>query len=387
MKPGLRATAWREWQRILHDRWIFALTVWLPPLFFVLIWAIFNSGIPKDLPVVILDQDHSQLSRELTRRFEASPALHVAYEANSLREGMSLVRSGKAYALIMLPYRLDTDVKLHLSPAVTAYYNSQYVLIGKAVNTALQSTILTMAAQQEVQVHLATGENIYQALGQAVPTQSQYTPLYNIGMNYVPFLVTAVIPGIWQIFLISIVIAALGLEFRDSNGAAWLQSANGCLGKAFVGKMLPYALISAVQGALFLWGVFGWLDWPIEGSIPVILLAQWLMIGAYVAMGTLLYCTSFHYGRAASTAAAYSAPAFAFMGVTFPAANMPSFAKFWSDMLPISHYIQVQIQQVNYAASWEVSWRNMSDLLWFWLVIPLALLLLRARLRKLGSLQ
>ncbi|MGL6297273.1 MAG: ABC transporter permease, partial [Plesiomonas sp.] len=83
MKPGLRATAWREWQRILHDRWIFALTVWLPPLFFVLIWAIFNLGIPKDLPVVILDQDHSQLSRELTRRFEASPALHVAYEANS----------------------------------------------------------------------------------------------------------------------------------------------------------------------------------------------------------------------------------------------------------------------------------------------------------------
>ncbi|MDA1380856.1 hypothetical protein PCI56_15800 [Plesiomonas shigelloides subsp. oncorhynchi] len=87
-----------------------------------------------------------------------------------------------------------------------------------------------------------------------MPLRNQLTPLYNIGLNYVPFLVTAVVPALWQIFLITVVIAALGLELRDSNGRAWLQSADGCLGAALAGKMLPYGLWFALHGALFLWG-------------------------------------------------------------------------------------------------------------------------------------
>ena len=385
MKPGIWLTAQREWQRIRQDSWVFALTVWLPPLFFVLIWGIFHVGIPQDLPIAVLDQDHSPLSRDLTRRLDAVPSLQVAYQADDLAQGMHLVRSGKAYALVVLPYRLDTDVKLHLSPSVMGYYNSQYVLIGKVINTALQTTIVTKATELNAQIHVARGENPYQAIGQALPLRNQLTPLYNIGLNYVPFLVTAVVPALWQIFLITVVIAALGLELRDSNGRAWLQSADGCLGVALAGKMLPYGLWFALHGALFLWGMDVLLGWRIAGSIPLLLMAQWLTIGAYVAMGTLLYCTSFHYGRAASAGAAYTAPAFAFMGITFPLADMPGFARFWSDIIPISHYMQVQIQQMNYAASWRISWQAMLPLLAFWLMIPPALWLLRVKLRKTGG--
>jgi ABC-2 type transport system permease protein len=56
-----------------------------------------------------------------------------------------------------------------------------------------------------------------------------------------------------------------------------------------------------------------------------------------------------------SLVAGLTAPAFAFMGVTFPSTDMPFIAQLWRSILPISHYISIQIQQVNYASSLTAS--------------------------------
>ena len=50
----------------------------LPLLLIVLIWWIFSSGQSRDLPLAVLDLDQSQLSRQLSRTLDASPALSVA---------------------------------------------------------------------------------------------------------------------------------------------------------------------------------------------------------------------------------------------------------------------------------------------------------------------
>lgn len=49
-------------------------------------------------------------------------------------------------------------------------------------------------------------------------------------------------------------------------------------------------------------------------------------------------------------AAAYTAPALAFMGVTFPVSDMTLPARLWRTLIPISHYIEIQFTQVNYGA-------------------------------------
>jgi len=56
-----------------------------------------------------------------------------------------------------------------------------------------------------------------------------------------------------------------------------------------------------------------------------------------------------------SLVAGLTAPAFAFMGVTFPRTDMLFIAQLWRSLLPISHYISIQIQQVNYATSLTAS--------------------------------
>ncbi len=47
----------------------------------------------------------------------------------------------------------------------------------------------------------------------------------------------------------------------------------------------------------------------------------------------------------------YTAPAFAFLGITFPVSNMPEFAHIWHNLLLISHYLEIQIAQASYGVS------------------------------------
>lgn len=69
-----------------------------------------------------------------------------------------------------------------------------------------------------------------------------------------------------------------------------------------------------------------------------------------------------------SMAAAYAAPGLAFMGVTFPATDMIYPAQVWRNLLPVSHYVDIQISQANYGASLMVSWPQFCNLFLF--IIP-----------------
>ena len=76
--------------------------------------------------------------------------------------------------------------------------------------------------------------------------------------------------------------------------------------------------------------------------------------------------------------AGFTAPAFAFMGVSFPTSEMPAFAQFWRAMLPVSHYVSVQIGQFNYGATLGQSIPHFQALALFGIAWVLVLLKCRA---------
>jgi ABC-2 type transport system permease protein len=83
--------------------------------------------------------------------------------------------------------------------------------------------------------------------------------------------------------------------------------------------------------------------------------------------------------------AVYTAPAFAFLGITFPIYNMNDFALFWRDLLPVSHYIQLQLSQANYGANIFMELDTLWTLLLFWLLFIPIIFLFKKRLKKVLS--
>jgi len=335
----------REWRVLGKDPWLFGLVTWLPPVLFFLMWLIMSAGIPRDLPVGIVDLDNSSLSRALIRHYDATSALTAETGFSNLLQGADALRAGRIYALIVLPADLEKMTRLGRTVQVSAFINSQFLLIARIVNSALLQAHGSFTTKVEIAQNLGSGSTVVDlALTGALPIGTQVTPLFNGGGNYAQFLVAAILPAVWQILMVAATVLALSGEQQRQGLQGWLGAAPL---RALLAKLLVLATIFSLHGLFFLWFMYILLDWPMHGNWTLLLLAQFLTVGGSIATASLFFFLTRDAARALSLAAAYAAPGLAFMGVTFPASDMPLAAQIWRSLLPISHYIEIQLAQVN----------------------------------------
>ncbi|MGO1298287.1 MAG: ABC transporter permease, partial [Vibrio sp.] len=273
------------------------------------------------------------------------------------------------YAYTVIPRHFDRDIQRHQTPQITTFYNSQYILTGRLISSAMTKVIQTIGAQIDAGHRLAKGEQtLRQVKGEAIPVETQLTPLFNLNMNYAQFLVSGIVPALWQIAIVTSTILVLSTYTKRLGLIAWL---GGKPIRSLTAALWPFAIWFAVQGIAFIWWFYSVLDWPQQGQLWVVILAQWLTIGACIIMGGLFYFITLDPARALSFSAAYTAPSFAFMGITFPSSNMDMLAQIWRNMLPVTHYIGVQINQVNYDLP---PLRSLQPMLWMTMyLIPLVI--------------
>ncbi|OHY93789.1 multidrug ABC transporter permease [Vibrio rotiferianus] len=340
-------------QILRRDKWLLSCLTWVPILLAVTIWGVFSAGIARDLPIGVVDLQHSQLSRKMIQSLDASSTLSVDYHYTSSTEAKNAMIEGDIYAYAVIPPQFDQDILLHRQPQLSVFFNSQYILVAKLINSAVAQSQGYFDAQLEAMGNLAKGNTTtLAAIGQAVPISTQITALFNRNTNYAQFLVTAIVPAIWQICVVVSTILILAAHFRLYG--------NGNNSFAFLGER-PFTRLSKIlsqyipvfmaQGALFLVWFYVVLDWPMEGSYLVMLLVQFVTTIACIIMGSLFFFLSMDPARAMSFAGAFTAPSFAFMGITFPVSDMNALAQAWRGLLPITHYIEVQVDQASYGAS------------------------------------
>jgi len=354
-----------ELRSIGHSWYKLMLITLLPLLSFFLIIAIFNSGVVHKLPVAVVDSDHSKLSRMLVHHIDSSPTMNVAAMPNSSKEAVALIKAGKVYAIIHIPLHFSKETLLQKNPQVTAMVNTQYILIGKILTSALTQTIMHASAEVEYVKNLVERQNPQASINAISPIGMQITPFFNMYQNYFYFLVSALLPAIWQIFIVIATLVAVGVIFKAKEEKVFFKESKH-LGARLLGLIFPYTLAFMLFGILFTLYIYS--RWEFQGSLTLLFIGMFFTVIAYQIIALLIFATGFDYARSLSLGAVYTAPAFAFLGITFPIYNMNGFALFWRDLLPISHYTQLQLSQANYGVSIWSEGNKLLTLLAFWLL-------------------
>ncbi|HDZ8831585.1 MULTISPECIES: ABC transporter permease [Aeromonas] len=362
----------REWRLLWQDPFGRALASWLPLLLMGILCWIFSAGLARDLKIGLVDLDQSVLSRQLAYSLDASAGLKVARQFDSIAEGANALRGGDIYALVVLPDHLERDARQGTQPRVTVFNNGQFILIAKLVNSALAQVVGTLNGQVGVLTAMADGKALPGALGQAVPINSQVTALYNLNASYAQFLLSAILPAVWQILVVLYGLNALART--DRLGLDWTTKG---VWFGLWRTLLPHVLIGWGWGLLWTLLLFKGFAYPMHGSWLVLTVGLGLASAACVSMGAFFYAVIRDPARALSLAGAYTAPGFAFMGVTFPVSAMGDFAQFWRSLLPISHYVELQIGQTNYGQPLAAALPQFGALLLF--LLPLLLVVRRYR--------
>jgi len=365
LAPGFWLVFWRELGWLRRRPFLLALTTLVPLVLSALLTAVFSTGLATRLPIGVLDLDSSELSRSVIRLVDATPDTAVAVRVAELAEGRNMILSGRILGLLMLPVNLERDVLAGRRPEVVFFYNTQMMTPGNLVLRGVNAAVPSAAAGVRLSLRTAQGQPVEAAEAALAPIPVQTNPLFNPTLNYVHFLLAALLPSLLQIVVVTASAYSAGLDVQTPHRLKILRWLGGGLWPALAGKMLPYTLLFLMVLGLpdaVLFGVYGL---PLRGQGWLLLLAGILFILACQFLGLLLALLLTPVASAVSIGTLLTAPAFGFMGIGFPRLGMNAFAYGWGAILPGTWYLTARIDQTVRGTPLDLSWKPVLILLAF----------------------
>lgn len=337
-RTGLLAVALRELDWLRHDRVALAVVLAIPLLAIAVLSLTFSNAVVRNLRVDVVDQDQTQTSLLYVQAVSAAPGLSVTRRSADLNGAMHAVRSGEAIGAVYIPRGLERDIAAGKRPQIVIFYNKQYFTPGNIASSALGSAVSAATADLPP---FESGASRYQP-GPLVVEQYVLT---NPALNYVQFLLRAILP---MVLHVAIAIAggyAAGSEFGRRDFRDWMATASDDPLTALVGKLVPYLgifLLLMVVIAVVLHGAF---EVSFRGDSLILGVAATLLIWAYLCVGALFQLLVRNLAFGLSLTGIVCSPAFGFVGVGFPLLAMSGFARSWGDLLPLRWYMQILSDQ------------------------------------------
>ena len=341
------ASLQREWQRLRASRWDWAMVSWVPLLTMALMCWIFAAGQPYKLPIAVLNQDHSSLSRQLVRMLQATPGLDVVQVVLNEAEATEALHRMQVYGVVFIPPDMARDVKRGGAATITLLHNAQLATTSSLLQRDVQQVVGTLSAGVEMQARAKRGDPNQVLQVRMEPVRTKLVALFNVSTNYEQFLAATLIPALVHILAMTAGAWGVGRELRDRSIGQWLQSSNSVWGTlcALLGKLLIPAVLLWSSGMLSLLYLAVQRGWQVAGSMAWIAMGLAALVLVSVAAGAVLAAVTMSLRTALSGAGLLSAPAFAFSGVGFPLLAMSESARGWALAMPYTHYARLQMEQ------------------------------------------
>ena len=364
-RPGFWLVFWREIDWLRRRPLLLAFITIVPIGLMALLTMIFSAGLATRLPIAVLDLDGSDLSRSIIRMVDATPDTAVAVRVGELAEGRGMILSGKIHGLLMLPRNLERDVFAGRRPEVVFFYNTQTLTVGNLTLRGVNAAVPTAAAGIRLSLRTTQGQPIDEAQAALSPIPVQTHALFNPTLNYVYFLLAAILPSLLQIVVVTASAYSVGIDVETRHRLRVLRRLGGGLWPAMAGKVLPYTTVFLMVLGLSDAVLFGILELPLHGRGWLLDIAGLLFILSCQFLGVLLALLLKPTTSAVSIATLLTSPAFGFMGIGFPRLGMNAFAYGFGAILPGTWYLTARIDQTMRGTPLDLSWKPILVLLAF----------------------
>ena len=196
--------------------------------------------------MVVVDQSDSYLSREFTRRVNATPDVEVVGVCPDMAEAKKMLDEKKAYGILLFPPDYSKDLHEGRQTTVSLYCDMSALLFYKAFLLATTEVSLDMGKELRMHNNPSSTDKMDQITVDPIPYES--VALFNSQNGFASFLVPAILILVLQQTLI-LGIGMLGGTAREKNRFHSLvpicRHFNGTLRIVF-GKSLTYLLLYVV---------------------------------------------------------------------------------------------------------------------------------------------
>lgn len=341
-----RAALGRELRRLTHQPMYFVLMFLLPLLSFVFFTVLFHKGVARDIPVAVLDEDHTNLSRKVTQMIEETPTALVAYGIQSMNEGERLMREGRISAIVQIPAFFEKDILSNRQTHIEAYISGANITVNGLLSKDIQTAMTTFAAGIQIQLLTKQGLTERQAMAQLQPVRFDKHVLFNPYINYGYYLSPSFMPMMMLIFIVMTTVFSIGTELKNGTAREWLAAAGDSPGAALLGKLLPITVAMFLLSLVMFIIIFKVVGVPLNGSFALILAGTLLFILSYQSISVLIVSLVANLRLSLSLGGGYSVLAFTFSGLTFPVMAMYPAIRVVSKFFPFTYYTDLFVDQM-----------------------------------------
>jgi len=317
------------------------LFVILLPLAYPLLYSwIYNNEVVREVPVAVVDNSHSQTSREFVRHVDASPDVRVAAWSNNLEEASRLVARQEVYGIILLPEDFDRQLGRMQQTHVSVYCNMGLMLTYKAIF----QTCSAVAADMNSHIQIALSGNPTTREDQLTthPMQVSDVPIFNNTGGYGNF----ILPGVLVLIIQQVMLLGIGIAYgtsyekrRFSRLTPMYERRFG-LARIMIGRTMGFFVLFLLIAAWVLLAVPRMFHF-----VQMLHFSDFLLFVVPYLLACVFFATTFSFfirqRENVMLLVVFTSVPFLFMsGVSWPKSNIPEVWQWFSWLFPSTFGIQ-----------------------------------------------
>lgn len=344
---GTLAVVLREWKRMLGRPIYLFSSVFVMVFCYVFFLTVFSDGLPRSMPIGVVDMDHSYVSRTFIRNISAIPQTEVTEHYANYNEARDAMQRGKIYAFFVLDKDFEKELMSSQQPNFTFYVNDAYLVAGSLSYKDL--TYISKLGSAYVQKQLLELRGVTvdesQIMATVQPISNDSHLIANQYSNYGVYLLNMLLPGIMQMLVLLMTVFTIGNELKQRTTPDLLKTANNSMFAALLGKLIPYTILFSLLGIGGNLILYNYMHFPMNGSIVCFSFATVLYVIAYQAIGVFFIGLIPALREAINMAAVYGILGLSFTGFTFPIEAMPRGVQVFQHFFPIRHYFKIYVSE------------------------------------------
>jgi ABC-2 type transport system permease protein len=335
-----------EWRRVLGTRSAFSLLFLAPLVYGIYYPQPYLNQILRKLPIAVVDNDLSDLSRQIVETLDASGALSVAVRARTLAEARTAIDRGNAFAAVEIPTGTERDVLKGITAHIPIYADGTYLFIFRSTASGVAAAVGALTSDLVSRGARADGSIVKAKLASSNPADVLLQPIFNPVGGYASYIVPAAFVLILQQTLL---IGAAML-----TGSA-LAQAGGAFAGVF-GRGIAHLTIYLPALALYLIVLPRFYGFSTLGHLPQLFALATVFLLATSFMGQAIGAWFTRPENATLLLLATSLPQFFTAGFAWPREAIPDAAIALGRLFPADFAIDglVRINQLG-ASIWEVA--------------------------------
>jgi ABC-2 type transport system permease protein len=328
----------REFQLFWQNKILRMLFIGAPLLYAVLLGYVYSKGKVTDLPIIVVDMDHSEMSAKVIEMFNDNEVISVAailYDQNNLSK---ITIDKEANSIVIIPKDFQKMVLTKRYPEITTIVNTANILTANYSSTAIQVCLGTFKIGVQLEGLRKQGVPEKLLTSQYEPFKTTFIKKNNRSSNYMYYLWPGVLAAVLQQVMLLALALSFASEFENGTFKILVNQCPSVL-KMMSIKIIPYLIMSFGVWLLYWMFTFYFRIPFFENLLPLTFVAGVFVLSVSF-IGILVSILIPSQLKATEILMVIATPSFILSGFSWPLSQMPDWVQAVANIIPLTHFLK-----------------------------------------------